>query len=491
MNLMGVTSSVGVKSLDFGQIAIEHDLDPPRLILNVGKGIFPHRAEQDQPSRNKHMLAVARRGLVVMGRLFAFCFQNDLRRSLRVDIFRGIGFDSQSADFRQLAAPVDELFVMMIFWYGKRHLVYNLSSFTLKCNMLLCCITQPTLSDALAEMELSRPYAQGFEIRLDLFQEHSKLGRLAAAARLPLLFTLKNVPPLELLSLAAYCDLPLDTDPSTLLQIRQKFPALHLIGSHHNFQETPPLRFLPPSFFHSYKLAYKANSTLDMLRLMLFKKNSPLPLTAISLGEYGRASRLLAPLVGNLFHYASTQEDAELGRYSLENLEKIFHFSRLNRETEIFGLIGDPIDASIGHLFHNAAFAEQKRNAVYIKMALKKEELSAFFSLAAQLPIRGLSVTMPLKEAVDPLFQCLWRPQYPRSPRENRDQYRRPCRSQCRRAPFPRPRQTDRSPRRRRRGPRHRPRSTSTRRPRHDLQPHSRKSPKARRSSRLFCCQLK
>jgi 3-dehydroquinate dehydratase/shikimate dehydrogenase len=53
-------------------------------------------------------------------------------------------------------------------------------------------------------------------------------------------------------------------------------------------------------------------------------------------------------------------------------------------------------------LIHNAVFEDQKINAVYLRIAVKNEQLSAFFSLARQLPFKGLSVTMPHKEAVMP-----------------------------------------------------------------------------------------
>ncbi|MES2199806.1 MAG: shikimate dehydrogenase [Chlamydiota bacterium] len=84
----------------------------------------------------------------------------------------------------------------------------------------------------------------------------------------------------------------------------------------------------------------------------------------------------------------------------MEDLTQIYHYSKLNSKTELYGLIGDPITGSLGHIYHNKIFAEQNRNALYIKMTVKEEELQDFFILAKKMGFQGLSVTMPLKEKV-------------------------------------------------------------------------------------------
>ncbi|HSX26003.1 MAG TPA: type I 3-dehydroquinate dehydratase [Chlamydiales bacterium] len=268
--------------------------------------------------------------------------------------------------------------------------------------MLIACIIQPSYREALAEIERARIYAQGIELRLDCFQEHERLPELMAQAQLPVMFT--GCFSEELLDLQpAYCDVEADVE-----QVAKKYPKIHWIRSYHNFEETPEdlgglLEGMRRPWFSSYKLALKANSTIDMLRLMAFKRSCPIPLSAIAMGEWGMPSRVLGPVMGNVFDYASSEEvGAPLCRYSLKTLHDVFRFSQLNRETEIFALIGDPVEASIGHLFHNREFGEQ--NAVYVKMRLGVGELPQFFPLIKQLPFCGLSVTMPLKEAIVPFL---------------------------------------------------------------------------------------
>ncbi len=201
-----------------------------------------------------------------------------------------------------------------------------------------------------------------------------------------------------------YCDIEADTDPVFIERIAKKFPKVKLIGSYHNFQETPQdldalLQSMKNPHFTIYKIAVTAQSSADMLRLMVFARNAKVSISAISMGEYGKPSRVLGPIVGNALDYAGLEEDASLHRYSLKALHEVFHYRKLNRDTQIYALIGDPVEQSPGHLFHNPRF---KHNAAYIKMRVTAEELPVCFELIQKLPFGGLSVTIPLKEKISP-----------------------------------------------------------------------------------------
>lgn len=255
-----------------------------------------------------------------------------------------------------------------------------------------------------SELESAISLADAVEFRLDLLEGVKPIP-------LPAIYTFrKDLTRVEkfLEHQPAYCDLEADTDPHFVYKIAQKFPKVQLIGSYHNFDHTPDLDLLFARMQHGgfsyYKIATHAASTLDMLRLMIFAKKHP-EVSCIALGADGRPSRILGPIVGNTFNYAGLEEDHQLHRYSLQQLHEIFHFSKLNPATRIYGLIGDPVDHSPGHLFHNEQFKD--RNAVYIKMRLQPHELGAFFSIVKELPFSGLSVTMPLKKAVIPFLDQL------------------------------------------------------------------------------------
>ncbi len=274
--------------------------------------------------------------------------------------------------------------------------------------MLVAVVTKPE------EIAKIGGLADLIELRLDYFDDLKRVPQTP----LPCIYTLRKeeqggarpIPEKERLALIekllekepAYCDIEADTDPAFIEKIAKKFPKTKLIGSYHNFKETPRdldavLASMKNRAFSIYKIAVQAESTLDMLKLMVLAREAKVPLSVMSMGEYGKPSRIIAPIAGSVLNYASLEEDPQLHRYSLQILHDVFHYRKLNRNTLIFSLIGDPVEQSPGDLYHNPRFAQ---NAVYIKMRLSGQEVGEFFQLIKELPFGGLSVTIPLKEAL-------------------------------------------------------------------------------------------
>jgi 3-dehydroquinate dehydratase/shikimate dehydrogenase len=138
-----------------------------------------------------------------------------------------------------------------------------------------------------------------------------------------------------------------------------------------------------------YKIAVTANSSLDTLRLLCWAKEKPV--IAISMGPFGQLSRILEKHIT----YASLDEESKTapGQLTINELE---NYSGHN----LYGLIGDPVTKSISHITHNHVMRTYDLDSLYIKMQVQKEELKQFLFLAKKARFRGLSVTMPLKEAV-------------------------------------------------------------------------------------------
>lgn len=204
----------------------------------------------------------------------------------------------------------------------------------------------------------------------------------------------------------SFFDLEYDTDSRFLQQMIGKYQKTKFVLSYHNFQGTPTdldeiygAMSKYPAF--SYKLAAMAHSTNDALKLLLFAKHHP-KLSAICMGEKGKFARVLGPVVGNLVDYGSVKAEEETGpgQLTIREWVDIYRYDSLNKETHIYGLIGDPVGRSIGHLYHNEVFQKKGLNAVYVKMELRPNDLVEFIPLAKAIGIRGLSVTMPLKERV-------------------------------------------------------------------------------------------
>jgi 3-dehydroquinate dehydratase/shikimate dehydrogenase len=233
--------------------------------------------------------------------------------------------------------------------------------------------------------------------------------QLDEGARLELIWQLAALEP-------EYIDLEWDTAAEFVNKLSAAYPHIQLVGSYHDFTETPTdltqlfQRIFNPAFT-IHKIATFANTICDTLRLLIFLRNTSQQhrLIGMAMGEYGETSRILAPVVGSLFTYGSvdSQSAAAPGQLTLQELTEIYHVHLLNRQTQIYALLGNPISQSPGHRVHNAAFKQLQKNAVYVKLRVAPALLDEAFSLCKQLPFYGFSVTIPHKETIVPLLDEL------------------------------------------------------------------------------------
>lgn len=293
--------------------------------------------------------------------------------------------------------------------------------------MLFVSISHP--DEFLKVQSLLPGQIQGVELRLDRFPEINKnlLRNLIETSSYPLMFTLRKATHgggfsasetereslIEQLLLLEpdFFDLEYDMNPVFLNRVLQKYKKTKFILSYHSFEETPQNLYeiyqaMASFLVYGYKIATFAKSTNDALRLLLFARKHP-QVSAICMGEKGQFARVLGFVCGNLLNYASLQEGKETapGQISVHDLVHIYGYTRLGPHTKLYGLIGDPVSKSHGHLYHNEVFRKKQLDCVYVKMQVQPEELSDFFPLARDLGFQGLSVTMPLKEEVLPFLQ--------------------------------------------------------------------------------------
>jgi 3-dehydroquinate dehydratase/shikimate dehydrogenase len=120
------------------------------------------------------------------------------------------------------------------------------------------------------------------------------------------------------------------------------------------------------------------------------------------MGEIGTPSRILAGKFGAPFTYATFHAERAMapGQLSYQQMQEIYHYDTINKETEIFGVIADPVSHSLSPLIHNAAFGQLKMNRAYIPFRVPQEELSQFLADCKELGIKGLSITIPHKEEI-------------------------------------------------------------------------------------------
>ena len=201
-----------------------------------------------------------------------------------------------------------------------------------------------------------------------------------------------------------FFDLEVDMRPEFLRRVLSKYSKTKFILSYHNFDGAGH-GFIEKYKPFTYKIATMPQSTNDALRMLLFSKNHP-KVSVICMGEHGEFARVLGPIVGNRVNYACANADEKTGpgQLTLSDMLDVYNYPMLNENTAIYGLIGDPVDKSPGHRYHNEVFRKRNLNAVYVKMIVKPEELEEFIPLAKAIGIRGLSVTIPLKEKIIPFI---------------------------------------------------------------------------------------
>lgn len=78
---------------------------------------------------------------------------------------------------------------------------------------------------------------------------------------------------------------------------------------------------------------------------------------------------------------------------------------KIDSETCLYCLVGNPVAKSLSPILHNAAFENLGINAVYL--AFRVEDLDKVISGVRSLPIRGVSITIPFKVAVLSLLDDL------------------------------------------------------------------------------------
>ncbi len=193
---------------------------------------------------------------------------------------------------------------------------------------------------------------------------------------------------------------------ATLEKLRATGAAL--IVSYHDFHATKDLdgilaRITPfaPEF---YKIVCTARNLADNITLMRFlekvEDSHNNSVVGICMGESGVISRILGLRAGSAFTFASanTGEETAPGQITARTLLETYRVDQLDNATKIYGVAGNPIGSSLSPLMMNTAFRRETVNAIYL--ALQTSKVDDLFKLIREIPIQGVSVTMPLKQDV-------------------------------------------------------------------------------------------
>ena len=187
----------------------------------------------------------------------------------------------------------------------------------------------------------------------------------------------------------------------------KRFGQTRRIISHHDFAETPEdlqaiherLRKLDPDII---KIVTMARTPADNVALLKLVAESEIPTIGFCMGDLGLTSRVLCGKYGSPFTYTTFSEDREMapGQIEFETMRDLYRFEEIDADTRVFGVLGDPIGHSFSPQIHNAAFAKERLNAVYLPFRVPAETLDDTLHAYSAIDIQGYSVTIPHKEAV-------------------------------------------------------------------------------------------
>jgi 3-dehydroquinate dehydratase/shikimate dehydrogenase len=179
-----------------------------------------------------------------------------------------------------------------------------------------------------------------------------------------------------------------------------------MVLSFHDFRATKKLeetlekmRGIPADF---YKIVTTATTLSDNVLMMKFLEThgDRHSLVGLCMSEQGLISRVLTVRAGSVFTFASFSagEETAPGQISTQELRSIYRIEQVDAATRVYGVAGDPIAHSLSPIIMNTALRRENVNAVYLPLHAKT--LKDLLHCVREIPLHGLSITMPYKEAI-------------------------------------------------------------------------------------------
>jgi 3-dehydroquinate dehydratase/shikimate dehydrogenase len=265
--------------------------------------------------------------------------------------------------------------------------------------------------------EAAKRGAQMIELRLDFLAKSLDFRRLLAARPCAMVATVRRPQDggrwagtederhtlLRQAIVAGFDWVDLETDVADDIR---RFRDVKRIISYHNFRDVPDeLEIIHERMCGQdadvVKIAVASHHPSDNLRVLRLIAESSVPTVAFCMGDLGVPSRILCGKFGAPFTYAAFNKERGIapGILSYDEMKRIYGYDRINSDTKIFGVIGDPVAHSLSPLIHNTAFHSLGVNAVYLPFRVPRGGLGDFLNSFDGLPVHGYSVTIPHKEA--------------------------------------------------------------------------------------------
>jgi 3-dehydroquinate dehydratase / shikimate dehydrogenase len=191
--------------------------------------------------------------------------------------------------------------------------------------------------------------------------------------------------------------------PEQLRNLRSKAA---LILSYHDFHASRKLddvlekmSAIPADFYKIVGTATTLYDNVEMMKL-LEKQSDRRSLVGLCMGEQGIISRILGVRAGSAFTFAAVSADEKTapGQVTAQELRSTYRIDQVDAATRVYGVVGNPVAHSLSPAIMNAALRRENVNGVYL--ALHAKTLKDLLACMRDIPIHGLSVTMPYKESI-------------------------------------------------------------------------------------------
>ena len=147
---------------------------------------------------------------------------------------------------------------------------------------------------------------------------------------------------------------------------------------------------------------------VDNVTLIRFleKSSDHSNIVGIAMGDAGIISRVLALRSGGAFTFAAASLGAETapGQIDARTLLETYRIDPGGcGPPRSMAWVGNPVKNSLSPIMLNTAFRRETVNAVYL--GLQTTKLADLLRLVHEIPIQGLSVTMPFKQEIIPFLE--------------------------------------------------------------------------------------
>jgi 3-dehydroquinate dehydratase/shikimate dehydrogenase len=179
-----------------------------------------------------------------------------------------------------------------------------------------------------------------------------------------------------------------------------------IVLSSHDFETTSRLEeaFARMRSFNAdfYKVVGTATCLHDNVVMTRFLEEhcQEYSMVGMCMGEQGMLSRVLGIRAGAAFTFGSQAAGRATapGQPTYRELRDLYRIEQIETVTKVYGIAGDPVSHSMSPYVMNAAFRRENANAVYLP--LHARTLSDLLATITDLPLDGVSVTMPYKQAL-------------------------------------------------------------------------------------------